>query len=140
MTFKKCYCGNRVCWTCDDRWLHTTTSKNVFTRSRKLFCLIDHHLSTKGRWCLLDLIGLFVSTCFNVRAFPLPCYPPTSTSENFFTPFLQDCSQPIANTSLRTYLCFVTVANFQPSTRQRTGLPRYPIDSRVWLYSRSYEA
>lgn len=107
-----------------DVWwpLHTTTSKNVFTRPRKLFCLIDHHLSTKGRWCLLDLIGLFVSTYFNVRAFPNTLPHPTSTRENFFTPFLQDCSQPIANT-WHHYAAIITLLLWQifshPLARER---------------------
>ena len=67
--------------------------------------------------------------------------PPASTSENFHPVltrlFSADCQYL---TSIRTRLCLVTVANVQPSTRQRTGQPRYilyPAGSRVWLYSRS---
>jgi hypothetical protein len=56
------------------------------------------HLSRKGRWCSLDVIGLFVSTCFDVRASPNPLPPPSLPARFLFTPLLQDCSQPIAYT------------------------------------------
>ena len=46
----------------------------------------------------LHVIGLFVPTCFDVRAFPNTLPPPKSTSDILFTPLLQDCSQPSSNT------------------------------------------
>ena len=133
ITFKKCYYKNRVCQTYNNRYIRRPR-KNVFTYSRKLFCLIDHHLSIKGRQYLLDLIGLFISTYFNVRAFPNTLPPPMSTSKNFSPHSYKIVLSrlPIPNiTSLRTYLCLITMANFQLSTCQRAGLSRYSADSRV---------
>lgn len=82
ITFKKYYYRNRVYQIYDDRYTQRPR-KNVFTYLRKLFYLIDYYLSIKGRYCLLDLIGLYISTYFNICVFPNTLIPPISTSENF---------------------------------------------------------
>jgi hypothetical protein len=86
--------------------------------------LIDHHLSSKGKMMFLHVIGLFVPTCFDVRAFPNTLPPPKSTSDKFFHPALTRLFSADFQylTSLRTPLCHVSPASSKyPLGRERTA-------------------